>query len=1127
MAKSLTYRAAACALPLLFLMAGGAAATLLVEENFDYATGQLTTVSGNQWVVYSSGTPIQVMAGNLSYPSYASSNIGNLIRIKDTLGTAEDAYRQFATQTAGSSVYVSFLARVNDAGTLPESTSTNGDYFACLLPPNSISFAVGRVCAKKGPDAGTFRLGLRINSSSAASWHPAAISIDSTILVVLKYVLVPGSANDSCYMWVNPAIGVSEPAPEIAQVSTAADSSTIARLAIRQAYYTGTTTPNADIDGIRAGTNWSDISGLNPSGPNVVSVSPANQAGGVPANAAISVTFDRLVDGATVNASSFLVTGVRQPAYPPDSIRPSGNSASFTYYVSDSLRAYDTVTVTLTTAIVDTHGENLANEYSWWFTTLAPDTVRPIVESTVPSDGQGYVPANTTIEINFSEPLLPATVAPASFGIAGRRVAQYQIEAVTLSNGDRRVSLQPLDTFSYRDTITVSILSAVTDTSGNAVSDTSFSFSTKTHPGLTIRDVQYTEDPTGNSPLAGQNVTVAGVVTGVVRAGNSRGMYFIQDGKGPWNGVYCYDRDRFPSEGDSVLVGGTVIEYYGLTEISPVSSFSMIKKGARVPDPVVLPTCSLSALNANAEAYEGVLVATKKVTVTTTPNTYYEWEVDDGSGPCINDDFLDSLSHLLYSPAVGDSLARVQGIFHSSYGWKILPRLIKDIVQFKPVRFLSSMPSGGMANVPTQVGIRLEFDKPLDPATLVPANFAVTGSLGGSYPLAVAYDSLNYLVTLKAQPALTPGETVSVWVSYALRDTFGWYLDGNGNGVGSNDSTDQVRFSFTTLLNPTRIADVQRPGPDGFTPVLVGQTVTVEGVVTGPASIISSSTSSTASSYIQDASGGVNLYGGSKSDFDLGRRVVATGVVTEYNGVTEVAASSSDVSVWDLADSLPRPKTMIYNQFPTESIEGLLIDFDGIVNAPPAYAGGGYNLEVRNGDATVALRYGEASGFDNSVLLSGTKVHVTGIVSQYDKEPPYSTGYQIIPRFPEAYGFGGRVYPADIEVISDLTTPSDSPEILGVSPNPFSPDLGEVAWMELNAPATDRLTLRIYDLKGRLVRTCLNNAPGGHQTYPWNGKDDMGKRANIGIYIAHLRSVSAQGGKVDRTKLVVMGTPLN
>jgi DNA/RNA endonuclease YhcR with UshA esterase domain len=1115
------------ALPLIFLLGPVAEATLLMEENFDYATGRLKTVSAGTWVWISGDSLtnyLRVGTGSLSYSGYPSSGTGNMVTMLN--GAAEDDYRQFATQAPDGSVYVSFLLRVNELTGMQADTSTLGDYLAALLPSTSTTAYVGRICVKRSITSGAYKIGIRASGASGApatAWAVDDLNPGTTYLVAVKYALISGTANDSVYLWLNPSLGPTQPETQVVQIISGSDPADIGRLALRQ----GTYTPTADIDGIRVGTEWGDISGLNAAGPNVASTSPANGASNVLPNASISVTFDRLVNWATVDTSSFVVTGRRQTYYPADSIRPAGNSASFTYYVRDSLRKSDTVTVTLTTAIRDTAGDSLAANYSWSFYTLVPDYIPPVVTSTSPANGQEYVPVDASVEINFNEILLPSSVTASAFSITGRRTPQYSIGAPVLSNGDRRVTIQPVGGFQYKDTITVSVSSAITDLSGNALRDTSFSFTTKLRPGITIRDIQYTTDPSGNSPYVSQNVTVAGVVTGVVRAGNSRGMYFIQDGKGPWNGVYCYDRDRFPAEGDSVTVSGTVIEYYGLTEISPVSSFNLLKKGVKIPEPVVLPTCSLSVANPNAEAYEGVLVATNKVTVSSVPNSYFEWDINDGSGPATNDDFLDSLSRLGYTPVIGDSLARVQGIFHASYGWKILPRFTKDIVQFKPVRFLSSMPANGKANVPSQVGIRLEFDKPLNQATVIPANFAVTGSLGGNYPLTVSYDSLNYLVTLKAQPALTPGETVSVWVSYALRDTFGWYLDGNRDGVGSNDTTDQVRFSFTTLLNPTRIADVQRPGSDGFTPVLVGQTVTVEGVVTGPANIISSSTSSAASSYIQDASGGVNLYGGSKSDFDLGRRVVATGVVTEYNGVTEVAVSSAaDISVWDLADSLPRPKTMIYNQFPTESIEGLLIDFEGIVNAPPAYAGGGYNLEVRNGDAVVALRYGETSGFDNSVLTSGVKVYVTGIVSQYDKEPPYSTGYQIVPRFPEPYVYGGRSYPADIELITDLTPPSESPVIAGVTPNPFSPDWGEVAWLELNAPATDRLTLRIYDLKGRLVKTCLNNAPGGHQTYPWDGKDNIGRRANIGIYIAHLRSVSPQGGSVDRTKLVVLGTPL-
>jgi len=1121
-----TWQKAVLAIPLLFLLAYASGATLLMEENFDYSPGRLKTVSGGAWVWISGDSLtnyLRVGEGSLSYSGYLSSGVGNKASLVNT--AAEDAYRQFSAQSPGSAVYVSFLLRVESLTGMQADTSTLGDYLAALLPSTSTTAYVARLSVKRNAGGSAYKLGVRASGLTGApttAWAADELMPGTTYLVAMKYALISGSANDSVYLWINPDMGPAQPATQVVQIISGSDPGDIGRLALRQ----GTYTPTADIDGIRVGTDWSDITGINPFGPSVISTSPASGASGVLPGATISVTFDRLVNVATVDTSSFVVTGRRQAYYPADSIRPSGNSSSFTYYVRDSLRKSDTVAVTLTTAILDTAGDSLAAPYIWSFYTLVPDLVPPTVVSTSPSNGQEYVAVNASVEINFNEALLPATVSASSFSITGKRAPLYALRAPVLSNGNMRVTLQPVDSFFFKDTVTVRILPAITDLSGNAIRDTSFAFTTKLRPGVTIRDIQYTTDPSGNSPYMGQSVTVAGVVTGVIRAGNSRGMYFIQDGHGPWNGVYCYDRDRFPTEGDSVRVSGTVIEYYGLTEISPVSGFTLLKKGARVPEPVILPTCSLSAANPNAEAYEGVLVGTGKVTVASLPNSYYEWDVNDGSGPATNDDFLDSLSHLGYTPVVGDSLVRVQGIMHASFGWKIEPRFTKDIVQFKPVRFLSSMPANGKANVPTQVGIRLEFDKPLDRSTVNAANFSVTGSSAGSYPLAISYDSLNYYVTLRPSPALAPGETVAVLVSHAVRDTFGWYLDGNRDGVGANDSTDQVRFSFTTLLNPTRIADVQKPVAGGFSSQLEGQTVTVEGVVTGPASIFTSSTGTTASSYVQDATGGVNVYGGKISDFDLGRRVVATGTVTEYNGVTEVVATAANISVWDLADTLPVPKTMIYNQFPTEEIEGLLIDFEGAVGSPPSYAGGGYNLEVRNGDATVAVRYGETSGFDNSSLTSGARVRVTGIVSQYDKTPPYNTGYQIVPRFPEAYGYNGRQHPADIELITDLTPASESPVIAGVKPNPFSPDWGEVAWIELNAPATDRVTMRIYDLKGRLVKTCLNNAPGGHQNYPWDGKDNMGRRASIGIYIVHLRSVSPQGGGVDRTKLVVLGTPL-
>lgn len=1141
MSLTKTWQRVLLAVPLLFLMAAGSGATLLMEENFDYAVGQLTdngggaNVSGGNWVDFSgTGNYIPVTAGSLSYTDYPSSGSGNKIAIVSVTISAEDAYRNFSQyQLIGATVYSSLLVNVSNTTGLAANSHTTGDYFAGLMPVTGTTVYVGRVCIRQGVAANTFNIGLRASSSNTTTtWYTADLNIGTTYLIVIRYQMVAGATNDVAAMFINPTLGSLEPTPNLTQTSALdSEPDSIGRFAIRQGYSsTGPiATPNADIDGIRIGTSWSDISGTNPTGPNVLSTTPANGASGIPTHTAISVTFDRPINVATIDTSSFIVNGKRQAYYPADSIRPAANSTTYTYYVRDSLLLGDTVTVTLTTAIADTAGENLAAQYGWQFHTFVPDATPPSVLSTVPEDGQINIQTSASVVLNFSEALLPSTVDTAAFFLTGRRTASYRIKTPVLSNGNTRVTIQPMDSFLLRDTVTVGILPSLADSSGNALRDTSFSFSTRNNPNLTIFDIQYTTNPSGNSPYTGQTVTVTGVVTGITPRGKYKGCYFIQDGCGPWNGIYCFDPGRFPSLGDSVRITGAISEYYGTTELE-TDYYTVIKKECRLPDPVILPTDSLISHNNSVEKYEGVLVATNKVNVRTAPNYYSEWAISDSLFPltadsCLVDDFVDSLIYLGYTPVPGDSLVSIRGIVQYTYGYKIEPRFPKDIVQFKPVKLLSSLPAQGNVNVPTQVSVYLEFDKPLDQSTIVAANFSVIGSSSAAHDISISYNSADYSIRLIPTAAFSAGETVSVWISHSLRDTLGYYLDGNKDGTATNDSTDDINFSFVTLLNPTRIAEVQKPGSDGFTPLLVGQTVTVEGIVSGPDKYFSP-TATTTGWYLDDGTGGINVFGGTKGRFVLGRRAVVTGKVTEYNGVTEVVSTAAQIALWDWADQPVAPRAMIYNQLLGESIEGMLVLVEGSVSGTPAYAGGGYNMVIRNGNAAIAVRIVEVSGFDLSPLTYGAKIRVTGIASQYDKDPPYNSGYQLVPRFAQDYFYNGVLYPPDIEVLVDSTAASASAEFVSIKPNPFSPEWGEVGVIEINAPADHHLTLRIYDLKGRLVKTCLNNVPGGHQYYYWTGKDDMYRRANIGMYIAHLRSVTAEGAISNKTKIVVLGTPL-
>jgi hypothetical protein len=69
-------------------------------------------------------------------------------------------------------------------------------------------------------------------------------------------------------------------------------------------------------------------------------------------------------------------------------------------------------------------------------------------------------------------------------------------------------------------------------------------------------------------------------------------------------------------------------------------------------------------------------------------------------------------------------------------------------------------------------------------------------------------------------------------------------------------------------------------------------------------------------------------------------------------------------------------------------------------------------------------------------------------------------------------------------------------------PNPFNP----VTVITFNAPAIGRAVLKIYDVKGALVRTLLDDfVAAGEITVRWDGKDEGGSRVNSGVYFYELR----------------------
>ncbi len=182
----------------------------------------------------------------------------------------------------------------------------------------------------------------------------------------------------------------------------------------------------------------------------------------------------------------------------------------------------------------------------------------------------------------------------------------------------------------------------------------------------TIYEIQYTTDPGGDSPLLDSTVQTGGIVTAAYASG-----YWIQNGSGPWSGLFVFDNSIAPTLGDSVIVEGEVSEYNGLTEISGPSNATIVNSGNPVP-----AGSSIAIAQAMAEEYESVLTTLSNVTCSNADAGFGQWTVQESGGDTL---LVDDLI-FAYVPAPGQAFTSITGPMYYSFGErKIEPRGIDDI----------------------------------------------------------------------------------------------------------------------------------------------------------------------------------------------------------------------------------------------------------------------------------------------------------------------------------------------------------------------------------------------------------------------------------------------------------------
>jgi hypothetical protein len=637
---------------------------------------------------------------------------------------------------------------------------------------------------------------------------------------------------------------------------------------------------------------------------------------------------------------------------------------------------------------------------------------------------------------------------------------------------------------------------------------------------VSIRQIQEVHPDTlsagnQNSPMVGDTVTVEGVVYAAPRVspggptlfalGNAFTLYIMDEQGGPWSGLNVRASDSTASNailvtavdtGYVIRVTGVVTQYFSTTqfEIGVLSNrwnadvmVEILDDLGRRPDPTEIAISDL--VNGGpqdgipmAQQWEGVYVVIHNAKVgSVTQNTStgrYTWTITDDEGNAIGvyDQSIyfrggsQGFDPAWAPPTPGTTITAMRGVITSSgQGIVIAPLYPGDLVvgSFPPA--ISNL--GRDISIPNStqdvtVTCTVEDTNPDGSITQVQLIYGIGDNEIDRIDM--NYDESSLLAT-GVIPAGNDGDIIWYYVEAMDND--------NESAIFPGDMSRGKPF-FIVRDGDLRIRDIQyTPFANGNSGAIGGQ-VTLRGVVTAGSSDLGMV-------FMQDATdpwSGIMLRGDeSIRNLTQGQDVTVTGVVEERFSVTTVGNAS--VSTDHGIAPLPEPVLLTTGEFENavirdgnpnaEQWEGMLTTFGQVtVTSINADAPTGNFGEFLIDDGSGDMRVDDAGKWDEVYTLDSTDTNLIYL-------RPGSTIQEI--KGVMHFSFSNwKLLPRDEDDFTNVVTSVEHrpglPEFLSLAqnyPNPFNAGLGTSIQFDL--PRNEHVTLRVYDITGRLVATLLDS----------------------------------------------------
>jgi len=583
-----------------------------------------------------------------------------------------------------------------------------------------------------------------------------------------------------------------------------------------------------------------------------------------------------------------------------------------------------------------------------------------------------------------------------------------------------------------------------------------------------------------------------------------------------------------------------------------------------------VPGSGTSTVNfVNGEQYEGMYVEFKNVTAGPGLANRQPFSIQDGNGNTL---YIRDFSNFYSRQPSGDTLtpnytpppsgtainyirgviinANTEGVFGTSLPYALVPIYPNDIsIGNAPPQLSSPTRAPG---VPTPSDSPVITVTAVDPALLSPLTISSVRlywrTNGG------AFSNVNMpVVTGNIYSANLPTSTVGTLVEYFIR------AEDNAGGVKTlpSDTSLSKLFYVTRSSDSMSIQDVQycpnRSGRSGFEGASVRG---LEGIVTADSTDIinfsysgdGGTQSSPSRVMIQNGTGpnsGIWVYGTFANNIlRRGDRVRVRGTIEENFGVTRInTTAANDMVVLANGQPLPAPENLSTSVFANNKTDGdpsvepwesvlIRINTPSWINCINAAQGISCTSSQPLPDTSFRRNFGEITVIDNSgipgrIELQDGGHHFRNGWNPAQVNPPYTlltkndsisfcqgilfysfSNWKLVPRKDADWG---TITPVGIHNLSEVVT---GYQLFQNYPNPFNP----TTTIKFSIPANGFVTLQIYDMLGREVKSLVNNQMNsGFYSYDFNASE-----LSSGIYFYRVQVNGDKGVQFVDTKRMVL-----